>query len=643
MPLRGRPGTAASAVGGRGVIIATAGHVDHGKTSLIKALTGVDTDRLAEEKRRGLSIELGFAWLAVEGGPPLGFVDVPGHERFISTMLAGVAAVDLALLVVAADDGPMPQTLEHLAILRLLGVEQLVLVISRCDLVENERQQALSVELAELLSEQGWPDAPQFAVSSLTGQGLDVLREHLLNGAREHQRRVVAGHARLMVDRRFSIDGAGCVVTGTLISGRIESGQSLFGNGHSLRVRGLQMAGNNATQIEAGQRCALNLAGDIDAAQPQRGDWLTEVAVAGSSRLDVALTQLPDSHWHRGVLQLHLGTGVHPLRAVILQEGQPALAQLLLEQPVQALWGDRFIIRDPAANQTLGGGRVLDPQGLQRGRSKPERLALLRHWQKADGPRAALLAALQQAPVALDGFAVRFNLTQGEQRQLLDELRHSAASIELLDAARQHWLMLAGQIDSAWARLHQRLQDWHAAHPERLGPGEGELALASTLQLPLVLGRALLQRWHGEGRLRRQAWAWHLPEHQPQLLAEDRALLERVSAQLLPSGLRPPIVGELSQALGIELETLKAFLRRMQRAGELIAVAPNRYYLPEQVDGLVAVARQLVADSPSGSFNAAEYRDASGIGRNLTIQVLEYLDRAGVTRFAREQRFLVAG
>lgn len=625
------------------MIIATAGHVDHGKTSLIKALTGVDTDRLAEEKRRGLSIELGFAWLAVEGGPPLGFVDVPGHERFISTMLAGVAAVDLALLVVAADDGAMPQTLEHLAILHLLGVEQLVPVLSCCDRVTPERQQAASAELVQLLKQRGWPQAVPFAVSSLTGEGLEALRADLLSRAQQHRQRPSSGHARLMIDRRFSMAGAGCVVTGTLVSGQLHSGQSLHCNGQSLRVRSLQMAGHEVNQVLAGQRCALNLAGDVDAAQPQRGDWLSEVPVATSSRLDVALTQLPGSRWHRGVLQLHLGTGVYPLRAVILQEGEPALAQLLLEQPVQAFWGDRFIIRDPAANQTLGGGRVLDPQGLQRGRSKPERLALLRHWQKADGPRAALLAALQQAPVALDSFAARFNLTPGEQQQLLDELRHSAAGIELLDAARQHWLMLAGQIDSAWARLHQRLQDWHAAHPERLGPGEGELALVSTLQLPLVLARALLQRWHGDGRLRRQAWAWHLPEHQPQLLAEDRALLERVSAQLLPGGLRPPIVGELSQALGIELETLKAFLRRMQRAGELIAVAPNRYYLPEQVEGLAAVARQLVADSPSGSFNAAEYRDASGIGRNLTIQVLEYLDRAGITRFVREQRFLVAG
>jgi len=616
------------------MIIASAGHVDHGKTALIKALTGEDTDRLAEEKRRGLTIELGFAWLPTEKGSPLGFVDVPGHERFISTMLAGVTGVDMAMLVVAADDGIMPQTREHLNILRLLGVGELCVVLSRCDLADAAQQQQVAEHVAELLADD-WPAARVWMVSSLTGQGIDDLCAHLVKRASELAAQSSSGHARLMVDRRFSIPGSGCVVTGTLVSGALQPGQRLLCGSAELRVRGLQIASKEVATVQAGQRCAINLTGAVTEDQPRRGDWLNAVALPPSDRLDVALQQLPDSHWHRGVLQLHMGTGVYPVKVVVLDgSAEPVLAQLVLEQPLQAVWGDRFIIRDPAANTTLGGGRILDPRGQRRGRSKPPRLALLRDWQSAKSPEQALIAVLAQSEVELQPFAQRFNLTEAELHALLGQTQVLQLAGFVLSPTRS---------ELALQQLHARLSDWHAAHPEQLGPGEGELALVATLQLPLPLGRALLRHWLDAGRLQRQAWAWYLNDHKPQLQGEDQALLERVSVQLLPGELRPPIVGELATQLGMELDQLKLFLQRMQRAGELIAVAPNRYYLPAQVEALVAVAKQLAAASPSGSFNAAEYRDASGIGRNLTIQVLEYLDRAGVTRFVREQRFLAAG
>lgn len=619
------------------MIIATAGHVDHGKTSLIRALTGVDTDRLAEEKRRGLTIELGFAWLPSETGEPLGFIDVPGHERFIGTMLAGVAGVDMALLVVAADDGVMPQTREHLAILQLLGVRELGLVISRCDLVDDAQRERVVEQVQALAAEAGWSNADVWRVSSTSGLGIDALRQALQQQAEQREARPSASPARFMIDRRFSIAGAGCVVTGTLVSGRLQVGQKLWLHGQEVRVRSLQLASSEVAEVRAGQRCALNLGGAVSAEQPQRGDWLCEQVLPLSDRLDVSLTQLPDSHWHRGVLQLHLGTAVHPVRVVLLDEAA-GLAQLMLEQPVSAVWGDRFIIRDPAANTTLGGGRVLDPQGVGRGRSKPQRLALLAAWSNASTPSEVLAAALQQGAVALPELALKLNLPAEQLEQLLPD-----AGLIVLAAAGQRVAVTEPFCEARWQHLAERLADWHQQHPELLGPGEGQIGLVGCLQLPLPLARQLLQRWQTEGRLQRTAWALHLPEHQPQLQVGDTELLARVVAELAPGGLRPPIVGELATALEMELVALKAFLLRMQRSGELIAVAPNRYYLPSQVEGLVAVARQLVADSPSGSFNAAQYRDASGIGRNLTIQVLEYLDRAGVTRFVREQRFLVAG
>jgi selenocysteine-specific elongation factor len=610
------------------VIIATAGHVDHGKTSLIRALTGVDTDRLAEEKRRGLTIELGFAWLPSERGEPLGFIDVPGHERFIGTMLAGVAGVDMALLVVAADDGIMPQTREHLAILQLLGVRELALVISRCDLVDDAQRERVAEQVQVMAAEAGWSNADVWRVSSTSGQGIDALRQALQQQAEQRETRPSDSPTRFMIDRRFSIAGAGCVVTGTLVSGRLQVGQKLWLHGQEVRVRSLQRASSEVAEVKAGQRCALNLGGAVSADQPQRGDWLSEQVLPLSDRLDVSLTQLLDSHWHRGV---------HSVRVVLLDEAA-GLAQLMLEQPVSAVWGDRFIIRDPAANTTLGGGRVLDPQGVGRGRSKPQRLAWLSAWAAASTAGEVLAAALRLGAVALPELALKLNLSADQLEQLLP-----AEGLIVLAAAGQRVALTVEASEARWQRLAERLADWHQQHPELLGPGEGQLGLVGCLQLPLPVARQLLQRWQAEGRLQRTAWALHLPDHRPQQQAGDADLLARVAAKLVPGGLRPPIVGELATALGMELGELKAFLQRMQRAGELVAVASNRYYLPSQVEGLVAVARQLVADSPSGGFNAAQYRDASGIGRNLTIQVLEYLDRAGVTRFVREQRFLAAG
>ena len=619
------------------MIIATAGHVDHGKSTLIKALTGVDPDRLAEEKRRGLTIDLGFAWLQRPGLQPLGFVDVPGHERFIGSMLAGVAAIDCALLVVAADQGVMPQTLEHLTILQLLGVDRVIVVLTRCDLAPRDQQQAMAQTLTGVLTEHGWPQTSLFYVSSLTGDGIDELREFLL--AQQPADRAISGYARLMIDRRFTLAGAGCVITGTLVSGSLQQGQRLLGPAGEVRVRSLQVAGKDVPAVTTGERCAVNLTGAISAEQPQRGDWLTDVAFPSTTRLDVALQRLPDSHWHRGVLQLHIGTAVYSARVVILDaEQEPVLAQVMLEQPVQAVKGDRFIIRDPAVNTTLGGGRVLDPQGWRRGRSKPERLNLLRALEQADDPLQALTSELQHGVVELNELTLRWNLTAAQLAPLLQ-----AAGAEQLASKQYHYALLPERIELAWDALYQRLSDWHELHPEQLGPGEGELKLVSQLHLPLPLARLLLHRWQQQGRLLRQAWAWYLPSHAPRLSNADQQLLAQVNGQLLAGGLRPPIIGELAQLLSMELDTLKDFLQRMQRAGELIAVAPNRYYLPEQVDELAAVAQRLAAASRSGNFDAAAYRDASGIGRNLTIQVLEYLDRAGVTRFVRGQRYLVAG
>ena len=654
------------------MIVATAGHVDHGKTTLVQALTGVDTDRLAEEKRRGMTIDLGFAYAAVDGEPgashasepdaePLGFVDVPGHERFVRNMLAGVAAVDLALLVVAADDGPMPQTHEHLAILGLLGVPRLVVALTKVDRVDAPRLAAAHQAVATLLAGGPYAGAPVFALATPAGTGVPALRRHLGDAARALAARRQGGHFRLAIDRSFSLAGAGRVVTGAVLSGQVRVGDAVLVSPHGTpaRVRSLHAQNRPADVAHAGQRCALNLAGpDLKRAEPARGDWvLAPAAHAPSQRLDVRLHVLPGEPHPlppRATLQLHLGAAavnahVTALDAAGLAPGSTGLAQLLLDRPVAAAWGDRFILRDGAANRTLAGGSVVDPAGPARGRARPARLAQLAAL-ALDDPADALAALLAAAPdgVPLAPFARARNLTDDEAAALQARLAVQVVPGDAgpLGLGAAPWL--------AWrTRVLAALDHCHATQPDSLGPDEPALraALAPPLGPAAATGptpatntapttaatravlRATLAALVAEGAVQRDGLRHRRSGHRPVLAAADQQLLDQVQAVLRPAGLRPPIVGELATALGRPLPALQDGLARLAQRGLLVRVAPNRWYLPETVAALVAEARALAAASPDGCLDAAGYRDRTGIGRNLTIQVLEFLARSGVTRF----------
>ncbi|HXF66827.1 MAG TPA: selenocysteine-specific translation elongation factor, partial [Burkholderiales bacterium] len=354
------------------MIVATAGHIDHGKTTLVKALTGVDTDRLPEEKARGISIDLGFAYLPLESGEVIGFVDVPGHERFIRNMLAGVCGIDFALLVVAADDGVMPQTVEHLHILDLLGVRRGLAVLTKSDRVPPERLAQVRVEVAELLATTRLAGIPVLATSAVTGAGVEELRRALVEAAAQQARRSAEGqYFRLAIDRAFIIAGSGTVVTGTVFNGSVAPGDRLVisPRGTPVRVRALQIRGEPASRAQAGQRCALNLSG-ADLETVARGDWvLAEPIHAPTQRLDARVTVLAAEtralrHWTP--LHVHLATADVTARIAIpggaeIAPGASALVQLVLEKPIGALNGDRFILRDQSARRTLGGGVVLDP------------------------------------------------------------------------------------------------------------------------------------------------------------------------------------------------------------------------------------------------------------------------------------------
>ena len=711
------------------MIIATAGHVDHGKSSLVMALTGVQTDSLAEEQRRGMTIDLGFASTALSAADPaagmLGFVDVPGHERFVRNMLAGVASVDLALLVVAADDGPMPQTHEHLAILGLLGVPRCVVALTKIDRVTVERRQQVAREIAALLAtapqhrpqfdalpvmqpqaQAGAPagvrratyaDAPLFPVvanAGASGAGMAALRQHLVDLAAQLATPSAAGGFRLVVDRSFALSGAGRIVTGAVLAGQIRVGDEVVVSpaGTPARVRSIQVHNRPADQVSAGQRCALNLAGTgLKRAEPARGDWVVAPALhAPTDRLDVMLTVLgsatrPLSQRH--TLQLHLGAAVVGVRvaaltagvacstetaaaasssvpsSVALAPGGTSLAQLVLDRPLAALHGDHFILRDPTANHTLAGGWVVDPFGAVRGRSRPLRLRQLAAMARPD-PAQALAGLLStvstQAPEGVD--LQRFALARGLGDGMTDALVQALA-LRTVAGPNGAWVLTAAHWQTWRDQLLAATQHCHAEQPDSLGPDDaalraGLVALRRLAPAPLqptlpqtprpsptaataqpvptqirAVQRAALVELVVDGLLVREGLRHRRPGHQPVLTDADRALLDRVTGALSPAGLRPPIVGELANTLDLPLPELLAFLGRAARLGLLARVAPNRYYLPETVGDLLALARRLAAEGADGSLDAAAFRDRSGIGRNLTVQVLEFLDREGLTRF----------
>lgn len=650
------------------MIVATAGHVDHGKTTLVQALTGVRTDRLAEEQRRGMTIDLGFAYATIDasrlgdeaGAEPMAFVDVPGHERFVRNMLAGVAAIDLALLVVAADDGPMPQTHEHLAILTLLGVPRLVVALSKTDRVVPERLVQARGEIAALLAGGPYAAAPVFALAinhpgagtdasditdTMAGTGVPALRKCLAELARGLAQRRTAGHFRLAIDRSFTLTGAGRIVTGTVLSGevRVEDAVVVSPQGISLRVRGLHAQNRRAEVARAGQRCALNLAGvELKRSDPERGDWVVAPAAhAPTDRLDVQLRVLASEARplnQRVALQLHLGAAavnarVAALGGAALAPGDEGRAQLVLDRPVSAAHGDRFILRDAAANRTLAGGWVIDPAGPARGRSRPPRLAQLAALALPDAGQAlAALLADAADGVDLQHFARARNLTPAEAAQLQ---RQQALWLIASEAGP---LGLSPAHGQAWReRVLAALDRWHAAHPDSLGPDDA--ALRAALAVPTgatrvrAVLRAVLAALVDEGLLVCEGLRHRRSGHRAEIAEADQALLARVHALLQPAGLRPPIVGELATSLGLPLDEVREFLVRMAQRGLLVRVAPNRFYRPETVLELVAQARALAAERADGSCDAAAYRDRTGIGRNLTVQVLEFLDRAGFTRF----------
>jgi selenocysteine-specific elongation factor len=624
------------------MIVATAGHVDHGKTALVKALTGVDTDRLPQEKARGISIDLGFAYAATPGGATLGFVDVPGHERFVRNMLAGVCGIDYVMLVVAADDGVMPQTREHLAIVDLLAVTRGVVVISKVDCVSAERTAEVCAQVVHLVASTGLAGAPTVAVSSSTGEGVGALRR-LLDAAADAHSAAYQEHRgfRYAVDRAFSVPGSGTVATGTVFQGSVAPGDRvlLSPGAIEVRVRGIQKAGVKADRARAGERCALNLSG-VDCSQVGRGRWVV-AADASTTRFDAQLRLLADvsqslRHWTP--VHLHVGTADVAARVAIrrgaaLAPGETAIVQLLCDTPVDVVVGDRFIIRDPSATQTLGGGVVIDPLPPARRMPRPAREAQLRALATL-APEAALPGLLDACPAGVDlvHFGRAFDLTQDGRDQ---QVQRAGAIVVGRVPPRA---LPATVVETVKNAVVVTLARFHAESPQAPGLELGALRRASAPALHDPTFMAILRMAAAELGIEVVGSIARRISHVATANGADEALWQRIKPQLLDAGFHGRLIRDLARDARVPEPVLSDFLHRKAATGELVRVAPQRFYPRELVAGLAALASAMAAEAPDHTFIAAQFRDRSGVNRTLAIEILECLDRLGITQRVADAR-----
>ena len=619
------------------VIAGTAGHIDHGKTALVKALTGIDADRLAEEKRRGITIDLGFAHLQLTPELRLGFVDVPGHERFVKNMLAGVGGIDLAMLVVAADESVKPQTREHFEICRLLEIPRGLVVLTKSDLADGEMLELTRLEVAELVAGSFLEGAPMIAVSSTTGDGLEDLRRELAWVAAAVPERDATGCFRLPIDRVFSVKGFGTVVTGTLISGAIEKEQEteVYPAGWRLRVRGLEVHGAPTGRAVAGQRTAVNLA-DIEPAELARGDVLSEPGRFGAVRhIECRLELLPGAKplKHRAPVHFHAGTAeieaeVRLFGAARLQPGETAYARLILREPALLLPGDRFIIRMFSPVVTIGGGAVIDigERHYARGFDVAGRLAVLGGADAA--ARIALLVREAAFGMGMAELAARTGMAEGAIAKAAAE-----GGVLALRAASP-WFVDRAWFEAARGRLVESVRRFHRAQPLLAGVTRPELRNSIAEGMPAFLLDALLE---GAGEVAAEGEIVRVHGHAPVLGGDEEQARQAIERAFEQAGLAVPAMGEVLANAGVEAARARTLLETLIREKRLIRINQELVFHRAAVENLL----NLMAARRAARFGVPEFKEWTGVSRKYAIPLLEYLDRARVTRREGNQRVIL--
>lgn len=622
------------------MIVGTAGHIDHGKTTLVRALTGVDTDRLKEEQRRGITIELGFAYLPRASGDIIGFVDVPGHERLVHTMLAGATGIDFALLVVAADDGVMPQTREHLAIIDLLGIRRGAVALSKCDLATPERLAEVNAQIRATLTGTGLAEAEIVPVSTVTSEGVADLLALLDREALETTLRSADGRFRLAIDRSFSLRGAGTVVTGTVLSGRVAVGDRVqtSPSGLEARVRSVHAQNTAATLGVAGQRCALALAGPkIDPESVVRGDVLLDPTLhSPTNRVDVTLKLLPSerkaiSQWLP--VKFHHGSAERNARVLALRSGGIApgdgdYAQIVLDRPAAMAAGDRFVLRDSAAMRTIGGGMILDLRPPERHRATPARRAELDALAVHD-PMVVLRQLLEGGRGFIDVAA--FFRDRAAAAGLVEDAVTALELVTFTDGDR-----IVALTNPAWQRYASdvvaTLDRFHIEKPDLPGLGQERLRLALTPRLPAPTFARALQQLIADGQvILDRSWV-RRPGHEVRLSDEEEKLWSRIAPLLGGEArFRPPRVRDIAKAQRIDEGFIRRLFKLAARRGDVDEIAQDHYFLGSTVIEMADIARDLAAADPDGEFTVIAFRDRLANGRKVAIHILEFFDRQGLT------------
>ncbi len=620
------------------MIVGTAGHIDHGKTALVRAITGIDADRLPEEKARGITLDLGFAYWPRPDGTVIGFIDVPGHEKLVHNMLAGATGIDCVLLVVAADDGIMPQTREHLAIIDLLGLSRGVVALTKIDLVDEARRHAVRAEIDATLAATSLGGTEIIPVSSLTGDGIDLLAGRLDSLCQETALRAADGRFRLAVDRSFTLTGTGTIATGTVLSGRISVGDNvvLSPSGLKARVRSLHVQNSAAREGRAGERCALALVGpDISKESVRRGDVVVDPSLhAPADRIDARLRVLrsaPKAIGQWMPVRLHCGAADVAARIVVLRDtpiapGETEFVQFVLEHPIAVAAGDRFVIRDTSASHTLGGGVLLDLRAPERKRRSSERRAELQSLDVAD-PLAALAGALD-GPRGFVDLAAFFR-------------DWAAASVAVVQAVEKLDLVILPGTANAlrraiWRRYAETaiaaLDQLHADRPDMQGMAQEKLRLMLQPRLPAPVFAEAIRLLVEEGAvIVDRAWL-RRPSHEVRMSAEE----ETIWARALPllggdNRFRPPRVRDVAQEFAIDEKIVRRVFRLAARRGDVDEVAPDHFFLSDTIAEMAEIAADVAARSADTRFNAAAFRDRLDNGRKVAIQILEFFDRQGFT------------
>ena len=633
------------------IILGTAGHIDHGKTSLIKALSGIDTDRLKEEKERGITIELGFASLDLPGGQHLGIVDVPGHEKFVKNMVAGATGIDIVAMVIAADEGVMPQTREHMEICTLLGIQHGLIVMTKIDMVDEEWMELALDDIRDFSRGSFLEDAPILAVSSLTGQGMPELLAALDQIAGSIPERPTSGLFRLPIDRVFTMKGFGTVITGTLVSGTVKVGDTImvYPSGITSKVRGIQVHNRSATQAEAGMRTAINFQG-LDRAAVQRGEVLSSPgALIDSYMVDVSFHYLAGNKKplkNRTLVRFHTGTSEVMGYLILLEQdelmpGHATVAQLRLDAPVALVKDDRFVIRSYSPVRTIGGGQVLNPTPRKHKRLKAEIVEGVKHLADTDPEKVVSFQVLQadHRGVAFSHLKIMTNLTDKQLETILQLLLSRKTVIQI---DRENRIFIHQEIfDKLKQQTAEHLSAYHAANPLKAGMPKEELKSKFPPGSNVKLFNLVLNQMIKSGKLIQEENTVRLDEHRVSLGQDQADVRDKILKTYRDGNLQPPYFREIIKSLDLDPQHAKDILMHLVEEGQIIKTKEDLYFHAAAVDEL---KRRLVAFLEThGEITTPQFKEMTGASRKYVIPLIEYFDAKNVTLRIGDSRKLRKG